>query len=194
MIPETLQKLARWNGNNSSSNRSSQTEGLPNLSNLPKSSQIYHISEIFKSSIAYHSFIKISIHLTAPLFQCFSRLSISAGKTRIIHQNTRKCHQKPETSDQNPSQKQMYPFVLLNVKSCHTLVVGRTRKWGAGRWRTFLKPVCQVYCPHEGSSKQYRSTCDLTQFRSFGCKIKWLTGSSHPSRPTTPKMSLEQVA
>ena len=65
--------------------------------------------------------IKISRHLIAPLFQCFSLLSISAGKTRISHQNTRKCHQKPVTNDQKPRLKQMYSlFVLLNVKSCHT--------------------------------------------------------------------------
>ena len=56
MIPETLQKLARYNGNNSSSNIYPQTEDLPHLSNLPKSSPIYHISEISKSSIIYHSF------------------------------------------------------------------------------------------------------------------------------------------
>ena len=33
---------------------------------------------------------------------------------------------------------------------------------------------CQVYCSDEGFLKQYRSTCDLTQFRSFGCKILFL--------------------
>ena len=65
--------------------------------------------------------IKISRHLTVPLFQCFSQLSFPVCKIWIGHQNTRKCHQKPETNDQNPSQKQMHPlFVLLYVKTYHT--------------------------------------------------------------------------
>ena len=58
---------------------------ISQISNLPKSSHIHHISEIFKSSVIYHSFHKNIQTFNSPLFQCFSQLSISAGKTRISH-------------------------------------------------------------------------------------------------------------
>ena len=55
-------------------------------------------------------------------------------------------------------------------------------------------PYCLsgLYCSHEGSSKQYRFTCDLTQLGRFGCKIKSLAGSSNQVDLQQPRCPLNR--